>query len=54
VPDRRSALGLVARLLVPRDRELARSADDLAWSRPAPTPERLTGFLDDVEREVRG
>lgn len=53
VPDRRSALGLVARLLVPRDRQLARAADDLAWSRPAPTPERLTGFLDDVEREVR-
>jgi hypothetical protein len=53
VPDRRSALGLVARLLRPRDRQLARSADDLAWSRPAPTPERLTDLLDDVEREVR-
>ncbi|HEX4679634.1 MAG TPA: hypothetical protein VH210_10585 [Gaiellaceae bacterium] len=53
VPDRRSALGLVARLLLPRDRHLARSADDLAWSRRAPTPERLTDLLDDVEREVR-
>jgi hypothetical protein len=53
VPDRRSALGLVARLLAVRDRQLARSADDLAWSRPAPTPERLTDLLDDVEREVR-
>ncbi len=52
-PDRRSALGLIARLLQPRDRRLARSADDLAWSRRAPTPERLTDLLDDVEREVR-
>jgi hypothetical protein len=53
VPDRRSALGLVARLIASRDRRLARSADDLAWSRPAPTPERLTDLLDDVERELR-
>jgi hypothetical protein len=52
-PDRRSALGLVARLLTPRDRRLARSVDDLAWSRPTPTPDRLTDALDEVEREIR-
>lgn len=51
-PDRRSALGLVARLLTPRDRQLARTVDDLAWSRPTPTPERLTDVLDEVEQEI--
>ena len=52
VPDRRSALGLVARLLTPRNRRLARTVDELAWSRPAPTPERLTDVLDEVEQEI--
>jgi hypothetical protein len=49
-PDRRAAAGYVARLL-DRDDELARNADDLAWSRPSPTPGALTDLVEDVERE---
>jgi len=49
--DRRAAAGHVARLLARRDDALAREADDLAWSRPSPTPEALTELVDDVEQE---
>jgi hypothetical protein len=51
-PDRRRALGLVARVLDPRDRRLADAAQDLAWSRPAPEPGPVSTLLDQVEREV--
>ena len=50
--DRRRAVGLVARLLAPRDGALARVGDDLAWSEPPPTAETATGFADNVERGV--
>jgi len=50
--DRRRALGLVARLLARRDRALAASADDLAWSRLPPSGESATSFADEVERKV--
>jgi hypothetical protein len=50
-PDRRAALGHLARLLARRGTELAPAADDLAWSRPAPTPDSLTELVEDVERE---
>lgn len=52
-PDRRSALGLLARLLARRDPALARTAADLAWSRPPPGPDALERVVDAVEREVR-
>jgi hypothetical protein len=50
-PDRRRALGWVARLL--GDAPLARRTSGLAWSRPAPQPEELSELVDDVERGVR-
>ena len=50
-PDRRAAAGHLARLLAGRGTELAPAADDLAWSRPAPTPDSLTELVEDVERE---
>jgi hypothetical protein len=53
-PDRRRALGLLARLLGPRDSQLADAADDLAWSAPAPTPDALAELVSQVEQEVDG
>ena len=53
-PDRRRALGLLARLLGPRDSQLADAADDLAWSASAPTPDALAELVTQVEREVDG
>jgi hypothetical protein len=50
-PDRRRAAGYVARLLARREGDLARRADDLAWSRPAPTPDSLVELVEGVERE---
>jgi hypothetical protein len=52
--DRRTAAGYVARLLARRDAPLARAADDLAWSRPSPSPDSLTELVDGVEREAQG
>jgi hypothetical protein len=49
--DRRAAAGYIARLLARRDAPLARGADDLAWSRPSPTPDSLLELVEDVERE---
>jgi hypothetical protein len=49
--DRRAAAGLVARLLARRDDAHARAADDLAWSRPSPTPDELTELVRGVEGE---
>ncbi len=53
-PDRRRALGLLARLLGPRDPRLAGAADELAWSEPAPTSDALAELVTQVEREVNG
>jgi hypothetical protein len=51
-PDRRRALGLLARLLAVRDRRLSGTASDLAWAEPDPERAALTTFVADVEREV--
>jgi hypothetical protein len=50
--DRRRALGLLARLLGPRDERLADEADELAWSAPAPTPGALAELVSQVEQKV--
>jgi hypothetical protein len=52
--DRRRALGLLARLLARRDDRLAGAARDLAWSEPAPTTDKLSELVAQVEREVNG
>jgi hypothetical protein len=51
-PDRRRALGLLARLLDRRDRRLSGAASDLAWAEPEPEQAALATFVADVEREV--
>jgi hypothetical protein len=51
-PDRRRALGLLARLLDPRDRRLSGTASDLAWAEPEPERTAVATFVADVEREV--
>jgi hypothetical protein len=51
-PDRRRALGLLARLLEVRDRGLAGTASNLAWSKPAPKRDELATLVGEVEREV--
>jgi hypothetical protein len=51
VPDRRRALGLLARLL--GRSPLGERTSGLAWSRPAPQPAEVAGLVDDVEREAR-
>jgi hypothetical protein len=50
--DRRRALGLLARLLGPRDRGLSGTASELAWARPEPEGASLASLVSDVEREV--
>jgi hypothetical protein len=52
--DRRRALGLLARVLRRNDEQLATTADDLAWSRPQPTPEGLAALADRVDGEGGG
>ncbi len=49
--DRRTAAGYVGRILGRRHEPLARTAGDLAWSRPTPTPDSLTELVDQVEQE---
>ena len=51
-PDRRRALGLLARLLDARDRRLSGTASELAWAEPEPERVALATFVADVEREV--
>ena len=51
-PDRRRALGLLARLLDQRDERLAGEADDLAWSASAPSPGAVSELVSSVEHEV--
>ena len=53
-PDRRRALGLLARLLGARDKRLAGEADDLAWSAAAPTPGAVSSLVTEVEQKVNG
>jgi hypothetical protein len=53
-PDRRRAVGLLARLLGSRDAELADAADDVAWSASAPTPDAVSKLVTRVEHEVDG
>jgi hypothetical protein len=53
-PDRRRALGLLARLLGTRNRRLADAAEKLAWSASAPPPTALAELVAQVEREVNG
>jgi hypothetical protein len=50
-PDRRIAAGHLARLLSARADSRSRRADDLAWSRPAPTGESLDELVDSLERK---
>jgi hypothetical protein len=49
-PDKRRALGLLSRLL--RERRLAETASDLAWSKPAPQRESLAALVGEAEREA--
>jgi hypothetical protein len=51
-PDRRRALGLLARVLRARARPLSGTASDLAWARPEPEPAAVASFVTDVERDV--
>ena len=53
-PDRRRAVGLLARLLGSRDADLAGAADDLAWSASAPSPDDVSHLVTRVEHEVNG
>jgi hypothetical protein len=50
--DRRRAVGLVARLLGERDRGLATTASDLAWSRSKPEGTAVAELVHEVERSV--
>src|SRR4051812_2280326 len=52
-PDRRRALELLARLLGSRAPNLADEAEQLAWSKPVPTPDALEGLVAAVEEKVR-
>jgi hypothetical protein len=49
-PDRRRAVGLLARVLRTHDVPLAHDAGELAWSRPAPAPDELDALADRVVR----
>jgi hypothetical protein len=51
-PDRRRALGLLARLLDRRDARLAAEASGLAWAKPQPELEAMSGLVAEVEHEV--
>ncbi len=50
-PDRRRALGNLARVLHRRGLRLADASSDLAWSRPEPTAERVETFAGRVDDE---
>ena len=53
--DRRKALALLARVLAGKDSDadrLAAAAEQLAWSRGRPDPDRMGELADEVEREV--
>jgi hypothetical protein len=52
VPDRRRALGLLARLLGSRYGPLASAASELAWAKPEPEGAAVATLVADVEREL--
>ena len=52
-PERRRAVGVLARVLERADGDHAAAAETLAWSEPGPEPERVLELADEVEREVR-
>jgi hypothetical protein len=49
--DRRLAVGLLARILRPRDAALAGDAGDLAWSEPQPGADAVAELADRVEQK---
>jgi hypothetical protein len=51
-PDRRRALGLLARLLDSRDGRLATQASELAWAQPQPEREAMSGLVAEIEHEA--
>ncbi|HZO62677.1 MAG TPA: hypothetical protein VFB35_06810 [Gaiellaceae bacterium] len=51
VPDRRRAVGLLARLLDEGRAPLARSASELAWAKPQPEPDAVESLVGDIEQE---
>jgi len=53
-PDKRRALGQLARILDRRELEHADATNDLAWSRPAPTTEGVSELAGVIESETRG
>jgi hypothetical protein len=52
-PDRRRALGHLARVLDRRGLDQAQATNDLAWSRPAPTPEGVADLAGRIESETK-
>ncbi len=52
-PERRRAVGVLARVLERADGDHAVTAETLAWSEPGPEPGRVLELADEVEREVR-
>lgn len=53
-PDKRRALGHLARILDRRGLDHADSTNDLAWSRPVPTTEGVSELAGRIESETRG
>jgi hypothetical protein len=51
-PERRRAVGVLARVLERVDGDHAGAAETLAWSEPGPEPERVLELADEVERAV--
>jgi hypothetical protein len=51
-PERRRAIGLLARLLEARGGRLGGAASELAWSKPTPEPEALSSLVTEIERTV--
>jgi hypothetical protein len=52
-PERRRAVGALAKVLERVDGDHAGAAETLAWSAPGPEPGRVLELADEVEREVR-
>jgi len=53
-PDRRRALGHLARILDRRGLDHVEATNDLAWSRPAPTTDGVSELAGRIESESRG
>jgi hypothetical protein len=51
-PDRRRALGLVARLLGDREEPLSTPVSELAWSKAQPSRDKVAELVEQVSREV--